>query len=307
MTHTLIYQFGELKTDSVLYHEGRKWGSDRFISVIVSHCVINSYVAGYQQQQQQQQGCAERFPSYYLIWYLKFEQSGREQLSSAQKKLLCYILIFKSIELSFLWNKNPDEHWKKLSTRNQFYQLYNKLKKSPKPPNDLISATIQQKRDEEFKLLKDKFKTISCMRDIRVVEPIMYLELPSKDRHRMIKWRMHWLPSYPIKTCRCGEINATREHYKICPRLQLLLLKLLDYYGTIPDLKYPVQPLDYILNNLPRNEVVLGNKRWIKAWPALIRVLREIDFLSHADADFNLDDEPDPEVTMKQQQNNIQS
>ncbi|KAI9252922.1 hypothetical protein BDA99DRAFT_563228 [Phascolomyces articulosus] len=72
-------------------------------------------------------------------------------------------------------------------------------------------------------------------------------------------------------------------------------------------LKHPVQPLDYILNNLPRNEVVLGNKRWIKAWPALIRVLREIDFLSHADADFNLDDEPDPEVTMKQQQNNTQS
>ncbi|KAI9246111.1 hypothetical protein BDA99DRAFT_447472, partial [Phascolomyces articulosus] len=51
--------------------------------------------------------------------------------------------LVKSIELSFLWNKNPDEHWKKLSTRNQFYQLYNKLKKSPKPPNDLISATIQ--------------------------------------------------------------------------------------------------------------------------------------------------------------------
>ncbi|KAI9265145.1 hypothetical protein BDA99DRAFT_436903 [Phascolomyces articulosus] len=173
--------------------------------------------------------------------------------------------LVKSIELSFLWNKNPDEHWKKLSARNQFYQLYYKLKKSPKPPNDLISATIQQKRDEEFKLLKDKFKTISYMRDIRVVEPIMYLELPSKDRHRMMKWRMHWLPSYPIKTCRCGEINATREHYKICPRLQPLLLKLLDHYGTIPDLKHPVQPLDYILNNIPRNEVVLGNKRWIKA------------------------------------------
>ncbi|KAI9264862.1 hypothetical protein BDA99DRAFT_579407 [Phascolomyces articulosus] len=118
---------------------------------------------------------------------------------------------------------------------------------------------------------------------------------------------MHWLPSYPIKTCRCGEINATREHYKICPRLQPLLLKLIDHYGTIPDLKLPVQPSDYILNNLPRNEVVLGNKRWIKVWPALIRVLREIDFLSHADADFNLDDEPDPEVTMKQQQNNTQS
>ncbi|KAI9248046.1 hypothetical protein BDA99DRAFT_591720 [Phascolomyces articulosus] len=175
------------------------------------------------------------------------------------------------------------------------------------PSMKIRTPTIQQKRDEEFKLLKDKFKAISCMRDIRVVEPIMYLELPSKDRHRMIKWRMHWLPSYPIKTCRCGEINATREHYKICPRLQPLLLKLLDHYGTIPDLKHPVQPLDYILNNLPRNEVVLGNKRWIKAWPALIRVLREIDFLSHADADFNLNDEPDPEVTMKQQQNNTQS
>ncbi|KAI9269182.1 hypothetical protein BDA99DRAFT_535256 [Phascolomyces articulosus] len=174
---------------------------------------------------------------------------------------------------------------------------------------ELFSSAIPGKQDQdqvkhEAPVSKGKCAMYGC---VRVVEPIMHLELPSKDRHRMIKWRMHWLPSYPIKTCRCGEINATREHYKICPRLQPLLLKLLDHYGTIPDLKHPVQPLDYILNNLPRNEVVLGNKRWIKAWPALIRVLREIDFLSHADADFNLDDEPDPEVTVKQQQNNTQS
>ncbi|KAI7859422.1 hypothetical protein BDC45DRAFT_530660 [Circinella umbellata] len=147
-------------------------------------------------------------------------------------------------------------------------------------------------------------KTINCMRDKRIIEPALYLEASTKDKHRLIKWRMHWLPSYPIKTCRCGEANATREHYNNCFPLRPLLSKLIKAFGKIPVLQPPMQPLDYIINNLPRREKGLASVRWNKAWPELIRVLREIDYLSHDSEDFNIDDEPDPEESLPQIQNN---
>ena len=51
------------------------------------------------------------------------------------------------------------------------------------------------------------------------------------------------------------------------------------------------QPLDFIVNHLPRAEIGLSLGKWKKAWPALINVLREIDRLSHPDDDFD-EDEP---------------
>ena len=72
---------------------------------------------------------------------------------------------------------------------------------------------------------------------------------------------------------------------------------LLDKFSIIPSLSYNIQPLDHILNSLPRFEVGLAMGNWPKIWPALIQVLRKIDFLSHPDDLFD-DDEPAPEEAM---------
>ncbi|KAI7856098.1 hypothetical protein BDC45DRAFT_533981 [Circinella umbellata] len=105
---------------------------------------------------------------------------------------------------------------------------------------------------------------------------------------------MHWLPSYPLKNCRCGLPAAKREHYAICPMLQPLMNELLTVFGTIPSTSTELQPLDFIMNHLPRSEVGLTLGKWPKVWSALIRVLREIDRLSHPDDAFD-EAEPDPE------------
>ena len=105
---------------------------------------------------------------------------------------------------------------------------------------------------------------------------------------------MHWLPSYPLKNCRCGFIAANREHYKSCPMLQPLLDDLNNIFGSLPILPPELQPIDFIINRLPCSEIGLSLGKWKKTWPALINVLREIDRLSHPDDDFN-EDEPNPE------------
>ena len=108
---------------------------------------------------------------------------------------------------------------------------------------------------------------------------------------------MHWPPSYSLKDCRCGYKEASREHYANCLLLQLLLQDLLNKFGTILELPFNMQQLDHILNSLPKSEVGLALGEWKTAWPALIRVLREIDILSHSEEIFE-DDEPAPEEAL---------
>ncbi|KAI9243924.1 hypothetical protein BDA99DRAFT_544243 [Phascolomyces articulosus] len=62
-----------------------------------------------------------------------------------------------------------------------------------------------------------------------------------------------------------------------------------------------------MLNNIYIVTIIqlLGNKRGLKIWIVLIRVLREIDFQNHSDAGPKLDDEPDSEETIEQLPNLI--
>ena len=135
------------------------------------------------------------------------------------------------------------------------------------------------------------------MRTKCIIDPILYLPAFSKDRHRLINWRMHWLPSYPLKDCRCGHKAAHRTRFSTCLLLEPLMQELLDEFDTIPLLPYNIQPLDHILNSLPRSEVGVAIGNWPKIWPALIQVFRKIDFLSHTDDLFD-DDGPAPEEAM---------
>ena len=135
------------------------------------------------------------------------------------------------------------------------------------------------------------------MRINRIIDPILYQPAFSRDHHRLIKWRVHWLPSYPLKDCCCGYKEARREHFAICSLLQPLLQDLLNKFGTIPELPFNMQQLDHILNSLPKSEVGLVLGKWKTVWPALIRVIREIDILSYPQKIFE-DDEPAPEEAL---------
>ena len=59
-----------------------------------------------------------------------------------------------------------------------------------------------------------------------------------------------------------------------------------------------MQKIDDIVNRVPQSEVGLVLGKWKTVWPALIRVLREIDILSHPDDIFD-DDEPAPEEALE--------
>ena len=88
------------------------------------------------------------------------------------------------------------------------HQRYNKLRNNNPPTTDPVKQAIIEKRNEEYTSRRNKFKSISCMRSKRIIDPILYQPAFSRDRYRLVKWRMHWLPSYPLKECRCGYKEA---------------------------------------------------------------------------------------------------
>lgn len=140
---------------------------------------------------------------------------------------------------------------------------------------------------------RDRFSTSRALWSSRMIDPVLYLPAASRDRHRIIHWRMYWLPSYPLKPCRCRTITeATRKHYLDCPLIQVELQTLSQAFNKDTGDDHLV---DAVLNHLPRNLYRLNQPYWRTLWIALIKYLRQVDFLSHPDADdFDLEAEETP-------------
>ena len=155
---------------------------------------------------------------------MKFRARTLQLKFAARIQTLPVSSMARSVELSFLWDKKqPNKQWKTITTNNPIHQRYNKLRNNNPPTTDPVKQAITEKRNEEYTSRRNKFKSISCMRSKRIIDPILYQPEFSRDRHRLVKWRMHWLPSYPLKECRCGYKEARREHFTNCLLLQPFL------------------------------------------------------------------------------------
>ncbi|ORY89198.1 hypothetical protein BCR43DRAFT_539616 [Syncephalastrum racemosum] len=113
--------------------------------------------------------------------------------------------------------------------------------------------------------------------------PVLYLPCTRKERHRLIKWRISWLPPKPYMACACGAPEANRNHlFSACP----LILPEVHNFTALLDPPPPasVNPLDFTLNQLPKT-IPLSLGRWQTLWPALLSLLRRIDQVT-SDGDF---------------------
>ncbi|KAI7847012.1 hypothetical protein BDC45DRAFT_452526 [Circinella umbellata] len=129
---------------------------------------------------------------------------------------------------------------------------------------------------------------VAHARHARIWDPILYLPATRLQHHRLIKWRTHWLPSFPPKDCRCGFKKAKRDHYEFCPILAIMIQQLEQSIGTSKlSTKAPDQDiLDFIINMLPTSEIGLTRGHWRTTWPTLLNTLRDIDILTHSEEEF---------------------
>ncbi|KAI9245520.1 hypothetical protein BDA99DRAFT_286371 [Phascolomyces articulosus] len=65
-------------------------------------------------------------------------------------------------------------------------------------------------------------------------------------------------PVLSVGRCRCGHPAAYREPFATCPLMEEILEELSFTFGTIPEFKQDMHPLDYVINHLPRSEIGLS-------------------------------------------------
>ncbi|KAG0161979.1 hypothetical protein DFQ30_004622 [Apophysomyces sp. BC1015] len=183
--------------------------------------------------------------------------------------------------------------WVKLH-RNVLWKEAHKLRDWVDPPKDPIHEALRlaQQRDIDA-LLNQKNPLVTIERGLRlpVWDPVLLLPCTNLERHRLVKWRIAWLPptySDPPIVCQCTQLKPNREHFRTChltsAAMDNLVLALRPY--PPPDMHL----VDYALNLLPR-QVPSRFGLWINMWQRLLVVLHQIDQATSVDT---FEPEPPP-------------
>lgn len=201
--------------------------------------------------------------------------------------------MLRSVIMNWLQRRGAFQFWRRLANKNPLFKTWKGFITSPvaERPKHPVTLTIKQHRDMELSSRRTRFSTIRALRPMRMIDPVLYLPVSNRDHHRLIHWRMFWLPSYPLKSCRCNTMNkADRKHFLPCPMIQAEIQTLRLAFARDPG---DLHLVDAVMNSLPRKATTLQRPYWRTLWMALLKYLRKVDFLSHpGSADFDEEDIP---------------
>ena len=140
--------------------------------------------------------------------------------------------------------RDQRHQWNKLQKFNTIWKLL------PLPPEDATSrdlkSSIRTYRINNLKKLQQGPNAgvlIKACRTTLGIDPIFFLPMSSRERSRLLRWRMGWLPGKPIQCTNCNNNRTSRHH----------LIECLDiaYQLDLPPDARP-NPIDHLLNKLPR-------------------------------------------------------
>jgi hypothetical protein len=168
-----------------------------------------------------------------------------------------------------------------------------------RPETTSYTNIIRQYTDQQHLLRQAKSKSLQRSRPppaLRTLDPIITITAPQKIRHRLVKWRMHWLPPHPSIPCPCNNSSPTNRHHFTyeCSRLEPIIIQL---HVALAHFHLPPPPstsniIDHFLNLIPidQQDMLQPKSHWKQTWPLITQALFLIDQLTHPDSPF--DDEP---------------
>ncbi|KAG2222789.1 hypothetical protein INT45_011599, partial [Circinella minor] len=170
--------------------------------------------------------------------------------------------------------------------RNVIWNLVKQLATGSDPPRKPLNEAIKQ----HMQSIIDK------------QDPTLLLPCTKKERHRLVKWCLAWLPPTPSVPCQCGSLRANRDHFSICPLVSEQLRSFRWSLSSITSNPPPgVEAIDAALNLLP-NKVKAKLSKWQRLWPAFLSLLLRIDEIT---SDTPFDPEPPPGTLLLEASQNL--
>lgn len=185
---------------------------------------------------------------------------------------------------------NQTFYFNKLKQKNTIWQALISTNNDPQT----ISTMDLKKQINSWlldKLIQDQshqFYLGQCRNKISN-DPIMFIPMTVRQRSRIIRFRMGWLPGEP-KACRNCNIGnrTTRPHLTRC----------LDMHNRLNIPIITISPIDAILNKLPSKKPTSATtiRYWENKWPVMTEILNTLEQLClPEDVEFNQDpEEQDP-------------
>ncbi|KAG2171654.1 hypothetical protein INT43_008034, partial [Umbelopsis isabellina] len=146
----------------------------------------------------------------------------------------------------------------------------------------------QWRQDQHDRLCLVRARNAVC-RPLIGPDPILALPAIRKERSRLLRWRLGWLPAQPL-ACPCGTHLTKKLCFQQCPAIPDNLWPELP----APDTQQTMSTIDFTLNQLPVAALKPGYRpsaQLRKWWPVLLELLRYIDMFCHADSPF-IDEPP---------------
>jgi hypothetical protein len=132
-------------------------------------------------------------------------------------------------------------------------------------PRDIKQAILDH-RQSELDLNRQTQTLLFGARPRIGVDPILQLKTTRRERSRLLRWRIGWLPGKP-RDCPCGTDHTSRRHLVDCPVIPSYL------WQQLPVPPPGTHPLDNALSQLPTS----SSRKPPAYWQAVLTLLAHID------------------------------
>jgi len=145
----------------------------------------------------------------------------------------------------------------------------------PQPPPN-IKQIIRTYRQEQLQRDRNNHVLISGCRPTIGTDPILTVPATRRERSRLLRWRLGWLPGKP-RECSCGTDHVSRRHIMECPLIPAHLWDTLP----LPPPESTHNAVDFAISALPASPTSPP-----PFWSDLLTILLFADRLIHPDTTF---------------------
>ncbi|KAI9468867.1 MAG: hypothetical protein EXX96DRAFT_589274 [Benjaminiella poitrasii] len=109
------------------------------------------------------------------------------------------------------------------------------------------------------------------------LDPIFIIPMTRKERRRVLRWRLNWLPGRK-QQCHCGG-ETSRYHLLTCPAIPPSLWQHIPIHQA----PHQIHPIDRIIQQLPLKKPITAEdklllmQKWNPIWTDLLTILFHLD------------------------------